>query len=117
VRVAVHEYSIVQALLERVDREARRHHASHVHCVRVSIGEVAGVEVALLRTAFDTIRHGTCCAAANLDVRTVEATWACRGCGKPIVRGTALRCPACGEPARLVRGDEIMLDQIEMEAP
>ena len=67
----MHEYSIVQALLERVDREVAAHHASRVHRVRVSIGELAGVEVALLRTAFDTIRHRTVCQEATLDVRHV----------------------------------------------
>lgn len=113
----MHEYSIVQALLERVDSEARRHHASRVHQVRVSIGEVSGVEVELLRTAFDTIRYGTCCQDALLDVRRVGASWECRLCHAPIARGAALRCQLCGEPARLVRGDEIMLEQIEMEAP
>jgi hydrogenase nickel incorporation protein HypA/HybF len=114
---AVHEYSIVQALLERVDSEARRHDALRVHQVRVSIGEVSGVEVELLCTAFDTIRHGTCCQDARLEVRRVSASWECRSCHAPIARGAALRCGSCGQPARLVHGDEIMLEQIEMEAP
>jgi hydrogenase nickel incorporation protein HypA/HybF len=113
----VHEYSIVQALLERVDHEAKTRNASHVHRVRVSIGELSGVEVELLRTAFDTIRHRTTCEDATLDVRRVPAQWECRSCGAPIARGAALRCGSCGQPARLVCGDEIMLDQIEMEAP
>jgi hypothetical protein len=28
-----------------------------------------------------------------------------------------LKCDACGSPARLAEGDEIMLDRIEMEVP
>jgi Zn finger protein HypA/HybF involved in hydrogenase expression len=31
--------------------------------------------------------------------------------------GAVLRCAACGAPARLVSGDEIVLEQIEMEVP
>jgi hydrogenase nickel incorporation protein HypA/HybF len=112
----MHEYSIVQALLERVDHEARTHGASHVHRVRVSIGELAGVEIDLLRTAYETIRHRTVCDGAELDVRRVEARWECGRCGAAIARGAPLRCAACGQPARLASGDEIMLDQIEMEA-
>jgi hypothetical protein len=61
----MHEYSIVQALLERVDREVRSHRASRVHRVHVCIGEVAGVEIDLLKTAFETIRRGTACEAAD----------------------------------------------------
>jgi hydrogenase nickel incorporation protein HypA/HybF len=113
----VHEYSIVQALLERVDREVTARHASRVHRVRLSIGEQSGVEIELLRTAFDTIRYGTPCHDAVLEIREVDARWECRACGAPIARGRALRCDDCGQPARLASGDEIMLDQIEMEAP
>lgn len=112
----MHEYSIVQALLERVEREARARHASAVHRVQVSIGELAGVEVELLRTAYNTIRHRTMCHDAVLDVRRVPARWSCSRCGEPIPGGSARHCPSCGAMARLTTGDEIMLDRIEMEA-
>ena len=38
----MHEYSIVQALLERVREEARAHGAHSVHRLHVSIGELSG---------------------------------------------------------------------------
>jgi hydrogenase nickel incorporation protein HypA/HybF len=113
----MHEYSIVQALLERVDQEMAAHDGTRVHRVRVSIGELAGVEIGLLRTAFETIRHRTCCEQAELDVRHVDARWECPACGTVIPRGTKLRCGVCDVPARLLAGDEIMLEQIELEAP
>lgn len=112
----MHEYSIVQALLDRVDESARAHGASRVHCVRVSIGDLAGVEVELLRTAYDTIRRRTLCDSASLEIRRVPARWQCPVCGTAIATGAALRCPSCGAAARLISGDEIVLDQIEMEA-
>lgn len=111
----MHEYSIVQALLERVEREADAHRATQVHRVQVSIGELAGVEVELLRTAYETIRHRTCCHGAELEVHRIAARWECARCGEPIAAGTPLRCAACGAAARLAAGDEIMLDRIEME--
>ena len=111
----MHEYSIVQALLERVDAVATQHGAVRVHRVRVAIGELAGVEVELLRTAYETIRHQTICDGADLEVRRVDARWECRKCHAAIPAGAPLRCGACNEPARLASGDEIMLDQIEME--
>ena len=112
----MHEYSIVQALLDRVDREARAHHATQVHRVCVSIGDLSGVETELLRTAYETIRHRTLCEHADLDVHRVPATWECTACHAPIPTGQALRCPVCGAQARLRTGDEIILERIELEA-
>lgn len=112
----MHEYSIVQSLIERVDQEARAHGATRVHRIRVSIGELAGVEIGLLQTAFETFRGRTVCDATELEIRHVAALWECRRCGTAIAPGTPLQCPSCGAPARLASGDEIMLDQIEMES-
>jgi hydrogenase nickel incorporation protein HypA/HybF len=113
----MHEYSIVGALLERVDAEARLRHATAVHRVRVRIGELSGVEVDLLTVAYDTFRERTICERAELDVQIVPARWECPDCGGSIPRGDLLRCRQCDVPARLAAGDEILLDRIEMEAP
>ena len=113
----MHEYSIVQALLERVDEEARARDATKVHRLSVRIGELSGVEVDLLFTAYTTFRERTICAHADLDVQRVSARWECRTCRRPIARGDMLQCARCGAPAELVAGSEIMLDRIEMEVP
>jgi Zn finger protein HypA/HybF involved in hydrogenase expression len=31
--------------------------------------------------------------------------------------GGPLRCPACGAPARLVSGDDILLERLDLEVP
>jgi hydrogenase nickel incorporation protein HypA/HybF len=111
----VHEYSIVQALLELVDRHAREHRASAVHRVHVRVGELAGVEAALLETAYATFRERTVCRDAPLELHPVPARWRCPRCARPFERGEVLRCAACGVPACLDGGDEIVLERIEME--
>jgi hydrogenase nickel incorporation protein HypA/HybF len=111
----MHEYSLVQALLERVGQEARARHATAVHRLSVRIGDLAGVERDLFKSAYEMCREGTICAGAELQIRPVEALWACSGCGRPVAEGDVLTCPRCGCPARLEEGDEIVLDQIEME--
>ena len=113
----MHEYSIVQALLAQVEAEARRREASAIHRLQVSIGQLSGVEVDLLRTAYEVFREGTPCEGAPLSIVTVPARWACSRCEGPIAAGTLLRCPECGAPARLAAGDEIVLERIEMEVP
>ena len=113
----MHEYSIVQALMERVAAEARARRAVAVHRLSIQVGELAGVDVGLLATAYETFRERTICARAALDVQTIPARWECPGCLRAIARGERLRCPVCALPARLAAGDEFVLDRIEMEVP
>jgi hydrogenase nickel incorporation protein HypA/HybF len=111
----MHEYSIIQALFERIEAEAAAHRASSVERVFVRIGELSGVEIELLRTAYLTFRERTICAHASLEIGAVPAQWACRECGAVLPPGQVLRCRACGGAGRLLQGDEILLERIEME--
>jgi hydrogenase nickel insertion protein HypA len=113
----MHEYSIVQALVERVAAEAMARRATAVHRLSVRIGELSGVEVDLLTAAYAVFRDRTICEAAELDVQRVPARWTCPECGGAIQRGDVLQCQRCAVPARLVEGEEIVLDRIEMEVP
>ena len=111
----MHEYSIVQALLDTVAEQTRERGGVAVHRLRVRIGELSGVEPELLQSAYMLFRENTVCDAADLDIETVGACWRCRTCDRDLDRGAVLRCPVCGGPGRLQGGDEIILDRIEME--
>lgn len=111
----MHEYSIVQALIDRVQQEAEAHGAAAIHGIRVQIGELSGVEIDLLRSAYELFREKSVCDGAELEIVPVPASWSCRGCGVPIKAGEILRCPVCSQPAQLTAGDEIILERIEME--
>ncbi len=113
----MHEYSIVRALLDRVEAEARARGATSVTRLAVRLGELSGVEPELLATAWRTFRERTICEGAALDLACVPARWACPRCGEEVPRGAPLRCAGCARPAALVAGDEILLDRIEMEVP
>ena len=113
----MHEYSIVAALLERVEAEAQSRRATAVHRVRVRIGELAGIEPDLFAAAFEMCREHGVCAGADLEVVPAEARWACPGCGTAIAQGEILQCPDCALPARFESGHEILLERIEMEVP
>ncbi|HZZ84354.1 MAG TPA: hydrogenase maturation nickel metallochaperone HypA [Anaeromyxobacteraceae bacterium] len=114
----MHEYSLVQAVVERVEREVQKQGALAVHALTVSVGELGGVDPELFRTAFETFRQGTVCAQATLAVRVVPASWSCPACGQAIEKGAVLRCPACDLPAKMGEGsDGLTLDRIELEVP
>jgi hydrogenase nickel incorporation protein HypA/HybF len=113
----MHEYSLVQSLLRRVEVEARSRNAIAVHCITVRIGPLAGVEHGLFATAYQLCRTGTLCDAAQLVITGEDVAWCCDACGAPIPEGSRLTCPACDWPARLAGGDALVLERIELEVP
>ena len=112
----MHEYSVVSALVRRVEQEAQAHRATAVTRLHVRVGALAGVEPELLASAFTLCREGLL-ADASLEIETAAAAWACPRCGAAFAPGAVLRCPTCAVPARLVSGDELLLERIEMEVP
>lgn len=113
----MHEYAIVQSLLNQVEVELCARRGTAVHSIDVRLGELSGVEPELLSRAFETFRAHTVCDGATLRLDRVNAKWGCPRCGRPIPRGQPLQCPDCLRPARLVQGSEIVLDRIELEVP
>jgi len=113
----MHEYSIVQALIDQVEAVAASNGGGAVHHIYVKLGDLAGVDSDLLQTAYETFRAGTGCDGASLTIERVPAQWTCPRCFVPFQRGAVLHCSNCDEPARLAVGDEILLQRIEMEVP
>ncbi len=111
----MHEYSIVQALVEKVEAIARDRQAIAVRRLLVRIGDLSGVERDLLATAYATFRERTVCENADLTILPVAARWACSECRRSVPRGQILECQSCGAPARLAEGDEIILERVELE--
>ena len=110
----MHEYSIIQSLVDSVAAAVGERDGA-VQRVDVAIGELAGVDCALLATAFEVFRGGTICEHATLTIDRIPARWECTRCGGPMARGGFLRCALCDAPAKQALGDEIVLQRIEME--
>ena len=83
----MHEYSIVQAMFDRIEQVAHERRATAVRRVAVRIGDASGLDVGLFRTAFEVYRERTICDGAELAVEEVTA------------------------------GDEILLMQLDLEVP
>jgi hydrogenase nickel incorporation protein HypA/HybF len=111
----VHEWSLVESLLAAAEREARSRGARSIHRVHLRIGELSGVEIPLLETAYETFRERTLCADAPLAIERVAARWACPRCDRDVARSVRMRCEGCDAPAQLAEGDEIVLSRIELE--
>lgn len=58
----MHEYSIVQSLLDSCEEHCKNNSASTTSRVTIQIGEFSGVEPKLLLIAFDTFKEQSDCA-------------------------------------------------------
>jgi len=111
----VHEYAIAASLLRMVEERAREAGAQRVVRVEVRVGAQAGVEVDLLRTAWEGIRNTALSAGARLEVNCVPVRWVCALCRTPLASGGPLRCSDCDVAAVLDGGGELLLERIEFE--
>jgi hydrogenase nickel incorporation protein HypA/HybF len=111
----MHEYSVVNALLRRVEESLRAYDVNAVRRLRLRIGALSGVDASLLRTAYELCAPGTCCEGAALEIDEVPARWTCPACDRQPPAGDRLVCPVCGGAVRLVEGDEILLEKIDLE--
>jgi hydrogenase nickel incorporation protein HypA/HybF len=111
----MHEYSIVQAMFDRIEQVARERGATAVRRVAVQVGNAAGLDVTLFRSAFELFQERTICDAARLEVEEVPARWVCPTGHGPVQAGRRLTCEVCGAPARLEAGDEITLMGLDLE--
>lgn len=111
----MHEYSIVQALLGRVEESVKAYDVARIRNLRIRIGALSGVDGGLLRSAYELCAPGTFCDGASLEIEEVPARWGCPTCGRDARAGERLSCASCGSPLRLVEGDEIVLEKIDLE--
>jgi hydrogenase nickel incorporation protein HypA/HybF len=111
----VHEVSLVEALFDQADRAIASHDAAAVRKVTVRIGELAGVDEQLFRTAFDGCKADRGYTRASLEIVAESAVWLCGACGGAIPPGGALRCAACYGTARLNAGGDLILQRLELE--
>ena len=64
----MHEYSMVGALLDLADTQARHAHATSVRRLVVRVGDRAGLDTTLFRRAYETFRESSICASAELEI-------------------------------------------------
>ncbi len=90
-----------------------------VHAVRLTVGDLAGVNVESLEFAFDCLVRGTALDGAHLEVERVPVTVACRMCGtRSGITDWRFRCAHCGSDAvSVATGRELDLRSLDVEDP
>ncbi len=113
----MHEYSIVQALLEQCERYAEENSAEKVTRVVVKIGRLSGVEPHLLEIAFETFKEKTVCEGCDFVMNIQPVVIRCKKCGREtVLEELHYCCPHCGSiEVSTIEGEEMLLMSLEMQ--
>ncbi|GGD42830.1 putative hydrogenase nickel incorporation protein HypA [Malaciobacter pacificus] len=113
----MHEYSIVQSLLESCEEHAKANDASKVTKVVVKIGVLSGVEPDLLKTAFDTFKEQTVCDGADFVMNIQKVQILCHDCSKTsTLDKNEFSCPSCNSVnVKVEDGEDMYLMSLEMQ--
>ncbi|MDR2904387.1 MAG: hydrogenase maturation nickel metallochaperone HypA [Helicobacteraceae bacterium] len=113
----MHEYSVVQALLEQCESEARKAGASRVLKISVKVGKMSGVEPKLLQSAYSVFSEDSFCKGAVLEITRQNVIARCEKCGEESeIADTRYICPVCGdERLKVIDGDSLILMRLEAE--
>ncbi len=113
----MHEYSIVQALLNQCEGIAKENKAKRVTKVVTKIGVMSGVEIHLLQTAFDTFKEGTICDGAQFIINHQKVILYCNECEAEYeVDEMNYRCVKCDSlNVKVIDGEDMYLMSLEME--
>ncbi len=113
----MHEYSVVQALLNQCEEVAVQNEATKVTKVVCKIGVMSGIEIHLLQTAFDTFKEGTMCDGAEFVINEQKLKLECKECGEVFeVDEVRYYCPHCESlRVKVLDGEDMYLMSLEME--
>ena len=112
----MHEYSVVQALLNQCEAIAEENNATEITKVVCKIGVMSGIETHLLRIAFDTFKEGTMCDQAELIIQEQKLKLECKECGAVFdVDEVRYCCPHCESlRVKVLDGEAMYLMSLEM---
>ncbi len=113
----MHELSVMEYLLERVDVHATRMGARKVLTINLVVGERTCVVDDSLLWYFDMLTPGTVAEGARLAVRRTEMRCHCPRCDADFrPNGAGYRCPGCLELAEVTDdGSELLIESLEVE--
>jgi hydrogenase nickel incorporation protein HypA/HybF len=113
----MHELAICQSLVDQLDQIASDHPDKRIVVVHLQIGPLSGVVPDLLQDAFPIASAGTPAEDAQLQFHDSDIEVHCPECGQTsTAQMNKLICAHCGNwQTQLVSGDELMLQQVELE--
>jgi hydrogenase nickel incorporation protein HypA/HybF len=113
----MHEYSIVQSLIESCEEHAKTNNAKKVTKVVVKIGVMSGVETHLLKEAFEIFKEESICDGCEFVMNIQKVKIECLACGNTQeLEKNEYLCPTCQSiEINIIDGEDMFLMQLELE--
>jgi hydrogenase nickel incorporation protein HypA/HybF len=112
----MHEISIMESALELALEQLRRAGCENIHCIRLRVGLLSGVEPEALAFAFEALKAGTPAEHSRLEVERLPGLFSCAKCSRQTrLDSMQFQCPECGGLLTLSQaGAELELAQMEI---
>ncbi len=113
----MHEYTIVQSLIESCEEHVSENNAKKVTQVILKIGVLSGIEIDQLQIAFDTFKSNTVCDEAQLVINIQKIKILCKNCNnEQELETNEFHCPKCKSfELKVLDGEEMFLMSLELE--
>ncbi|MCX7913685.1 MAG: hydrogenase maturation nickel metallochaperone HypA [Thermodesulfovibrionales bacterium] len=113
----MHEFSIVDSLIQRVHEECKRAGFSKVKNIKIVVGKASGALPAALLFAFHILKEGTLANESSLIIEETFLTGRCNNCN--YIFQTEERflfsCPNCfSNSFEIISGNELNIVEIEV---
>lgn len=113
----MHEFSMAQNVLEIVEENVAKHHATIVNELTLDIGSMAGIEIEALKTAMEVVQQDTILQNAVIHYHIIKAIAICKSCKsnfEPFEIFDA--CPNCKQfGIEIISGKELVVKSIVAE--
>jgi len=121
----MHEYSLINRIVESVIEEAKRRKAKSVSEVHLVIGELAFVGEEQAKMWFDLLKENTILKRAKLFIEEEKGKVKCPDCNyEGSIQNLeaadhhaafpAIGCPKCGSPVEIISGKECIVKTIKL---
>ena len=112
----MHELSVVAALIELCEDNAKAQKANKISEIHTKIGVLSGIDKEQFKLCFESFKQGTMCENATLFMQDESLKGECE-CGfNGELDGKSFFCPKCkGNNLKITAGEEFYLMRLVME--
>jgi hydrogenase nickel incorporation protein HypA/HybF len=113
----MHEISIIESILEVAEEKAREVNSPSIKVIKLRLGQFTTIAREALEFAFEVARLGTLAESASLEIEVVPMVLYCVVCnaGTQPTQAISFICPQCGFPLKIISGQELQIEFIEIE--